>query len=225
MIFLKDIKRRIKHLFQNTNPVKAYNTFAPQYDLQKGNLLMEIDKLVFEEMLDEINIEEYKRVPIIINIEDNEYEIISKYIPEQIDDYIKLKINDSFLLKPSILLRAVSDLSTTADFLALFSYKNILENKLEFGEIDLQGLFFYLKTYEGEDNDNLSIFVEKFEDNDSTKTSSNPFLLTSTRLNLENANFYLFNKNNWIMNPILNIQSLITQKCYLFYYHLFLFQF
>ncbi|MDH5413145.1 MAG: hypothetical protein OEW87_03315, partial [Flavobacteriaceae bacterium] len=39
---------------------------------------------------------------------------------------------------------------------SLFSYKNILENKLEFGEIDLQGLYFYLTTYEGEDNDNLS---------------------------------------------------------------------
>ena len=78
---------------------------------------------------------------------------------------------------------------------SLFSYKNILENKLEFGEIDLQGLYFYLKTYEGEDNDNLSIFVEKFDDKDSTKTSATPFLLSSTRLNLENANFYLFNKN------------------------------
>ena len=43
--------------------------------------------------LDEINIEKYKRVPIIINIEDD-YEIISKYIPEQIEHYIKHKIND-----------------------------------------------------------------------------------------------------------------------------------
>ena len=75
------------------------------------------------------------------------------------------------------------------------SYKNILDNKLEFNEIDLEGVHLYLKTYKDERNDNLSIFVDKFEDRDTTKNNSPPFLLSSSQLHLNDANFYLYNLN------------------------------
>ena len=78
---------------------------------------------------------------------------------------------------------------------SIFSYKNILDNKLEFNGIDLEGVYFYLKTYKDEDNDNLSIFVEKLEGKDSIKSNSPPFLLTSSQLYLDNANFYLYDLN------------------------------
>ncbi|RPD99597.1 translocation/assembly module TamB [Aureibaculum marinum] len=77
---------------------------------------------------------------------------------------------------------------------SVFSYKNILDNRLEFGEIDVEGLKMYMKTYKDEVNDNLSVFVEKFDEEES-KPSSTPFLLTSSKLNLDNVNFYLFDEN------------------------------
>ena len=51
-----------------------------------------------------------------------------------------------------------------------------------------------MKTYKGEENDNLSIFIDKFDDGDDTP-SETPFLLTSSKLNIDNGNFYLFDKN------------------------------
>ena len=62
---------------------------------------------------------------------------------------VTLKINDSFLLKPSILLRTVSDLSTTADFLALFSYKNTFDVGASYRTNNSLGLisYFSLKSF------------------------------------------------------------------------------
>ena len=78
---------------------------------------------------------------------------------------------------------------------SLFSYRNIVDNKLEFDEIALEGVYFYLKTYKGETNDNLSIFVEKFDRKKPKKSNAPPFLLTATKVTLTNTNFYLYNKN------------------------------
>ncbi|QCX37867.1 translocation/assembly module TamB [Aureibaculum algae] len=83
----------------------------------------------------------------------------------------------------------VNEISTS-----VFSYKNILDNKLEFGEVDVSGLYMHMKTYNGEEQDNLSVFIDKFDSKDS-KPSTTPFLLTSSKLNIDNANFYLFDKN------------------------------
>ena len=83
----------------------------------------------------------------------------------------------------------VSQLTTS-----VFSYKDIIDSKLAFGEIDIEGLKMYMKRYKNEDDDNLSIFIEKFDSKDSTKTNP-PFLLTSSKINLDNGNFYLFDYN------------------------------
>ena len=77
---------------------------------------------------------------------------------------------------------------------SIFNYKNILDTRLEFDEIDLQDVYLYMKTYKDEKNDNLSIFVEKF-DKDSVKSNAPPFLLTSSKINLSNANFFLHDEN------------------------------
>ncbi|MCB0472709.1 MAG: translocation/assembly module TamB [Flavobacteriaceae bacterium] len=77
---------------------------------------------------------------------------------------------------------------------SILSYKNIRDNKFNFGTIDLEGLRFYLKTYKDETNDNLSIFVEKLEGKDTT-ASENPFLFTTDAIRLKDAWFYLFDQN------------------------------
>jgi hypothetical protein len=77
---------------------------------------------------------------------------------------------------------------------SILGYKNILENKLILGEVTIQGLILNMVTYKGEERDNLSIFIDKFDTKKETKAST-PFLLTSSQLNLSDANFILYDKN------------------------------
>lgn len=84
----------------------------------------------------------------------------------------------------------VQNLSTS-----IFSYRNILDNKLEFSDIELQGVYFVIKTYEGEENDSFSIFTDKFDDGNEDDNPSN-FLLTSTAIHLNNANIRIVDEND-----------------------------
>ena len=83
----------------------------------------------------------------------------------------------------------VNSLSTS-----IFNYKNILNNKLEFGELNLAGVNFIIRTYKGEDNDSFSIFTDKFEDEDEDDSPSN-FLLTSSNVFLSNGNIKIIDDN------------------------------
>ena len=78
---------------------------------------------------------------------------------------------------------------------SIFSYKNILDNKLELGTVDMDGLILNMVTYEGENNDNLSIFVEKFDSESESSSDTPPFLLLSSQINLSNGRFVLYDKN------------------------------
>lgn len=73
--------------------------------------------------------------------------------------------------------------------------KKIIDNELELGPITINGLKFNLKTYQGEKDDNISIFAKSFDEK-KTSTAKNPFLLTSSKIVLNNGNFYLFNENH-----------------------------
>ena len=48
---------------------------------------------------------------------------------------------------------------------SVFSYKNILDNRLELGEVDLEGVKLNMITHKGEKTDNLAIFAESFDKN------------------------------------------------------------
>lgn len=74
---------------------------------------------------------------------------------------------------------------------SVFSYRNILNNNLTLDDVKADGLYLIMKTYKGEENDNLSIFVDKFSTD--TARSENPFVLTATQLEIHNANYYLYN--------------------------------
>ena len=77
---------------------------------------------------------------------------------------------------------------------SIFGYKNILDNKLLLGEVDIEGLVLNMITYKGEEKDNLTIFIDKFDSKKESKGST-PFLLTSSQLNLSDVNFILYDKN------------------------------
>ena len=78
---------------------------------------------------------------------------------------------------------------------SLLNAKNILDNKLEFGDIALDGVNFIMKTYKGEEDDSFSIFTAKFDDEDQDNSPSD-FLLTSTRVHLSDANFKIYDEND-----------------------------
>jgi hypothetical protein len=86
-------------------------------------------------------------------------------------------------------LISIAELNTS-----VLSFAKIANNTLEFGDIDLYSLFFHIKTYKGETDTNLDIFVDKF-DSQNQSTNTNTFLLSSTNLKIINSQFFLTNQN------------------------------
>jgi len=75
----------------------------------------------------------------------------------------------------------VDNLSTS-----IFSYRKIINNKMDFGEIELENFILNINTYEGEVDDALSVFVDKLDSGEPTDEPSG-FLLTSTNMKLTNG--------------------------------------
>ncbi len=78
---------------------------------------------------------------------------------------------------------------------SLLNFKNILDNKLEFGDIALKGVNFIMKTYKDEKYDSFSIFTAKFDGENQDDSPSN-FLMTSTSVHLSGADFKIYDEND-----------------------------
>ena len=81
---------------------------------------------------------------------------------------------------------------------SLLSFRNVksmIDGKLNFGDIDMKGVLFHLHTYKDEDYTNLDLFVEQLEGEDTTSTATEPFLLKTSLVHLENARFQLTDEN------------------------------
>ena len=74
----------------------------------------------------------------------------------------------------------VQNLSTS-----LLNAKRVLDNNVNLGEASLAGTYFNMKTYKGEKNDNMSIFIESFEADKPKDSLSSPFLLNSDKITLD----------------------------------------
>ncbi len=77
---------------------------------------------------------------------------------------------------------------------SIISFKNLYENKFAFGDIDLEGLTFNLKTYKGQKDTNLDVFVARFDEENPRKEKSN-FLLSSSDVSITNSTFKLSDEN------------------------------
>ncbi len=77
---------------------------------------------------------------------------------------------------------------------SIISFRNLYNSKLNFGDIDLQNLVFNLKTYKGESDTNLDIFVAKF-DSDNPRVGPSEFLFSSSDISIENGVFRLIDEN------------------------------
>ncbi|WP_299366993.1 translocation/assembly module TamB domain-containing protein [Winogradskyella sp.] len=65
---------------------------------------------------------------------------------------------------------------------------------MNFGDIDIQGLVFNLKTYKGDEDTNLDVFVDKFED-DNPREGPSEFLFSSSDVSIEDGTFRLVDEN------------------------------
>lgn len=77
--------------------------------------------------------------------------------------------------------------------------KKILDGDLIFGDIDLDGLLFNLKTYKNENKSNLDKFIAAFE---TGKPSKKHFLMTAQKAVITNGNFILTDENRVIPKDV-----------------------
>ncbi|MBN4084904.1 translocation/assembly module TamB domain-containing protein [Flavobacteriaceae bacterium AH-315-B10] len=80
---------------------------------------------------------------------------------------------------------------------SILSFKKLYDNKLTFGDIDIIGLTFNLKTYKNETDTNLDIFVAKFDAKKAEKADKkvSPLLLSSSDLSIYDSEFRLTDEN------------------------------
>ena len=83
---------------------------------------------------------------------------------------------------------------------SLLNAKRILDNNVQLKSTSFNGVHFYIKNYKDEKTDNLSIFIEKFEDDNPRDSTSNPFELRSSNIYLEDLNYKQINENS--TNPL-----------------------
>lgn len=77
---------------------------------------------------------------------------------------------------------------------SIISFKKLYNSKLNFGDIDIQDLVFNLKTYKGETDTNLDVFVDKLDD-DNPREGPSEFLLSSSDVSIDNGIFRLIDEN------------------------------
>ncbi len=90
---------------------------------------------------------------------------------------------------------------------SILSIGNLAKGNMEFGDIAVDGLNFKLKTYFGEPNTNLEVFIDKLDDGNPRPPGAPPFVLSSSYLDIKKSKFQYLDDN--LEKPtILNFDSL-----------------
>ena len=71
-----------------------------------------------------------------------------------------------------------------------------MDNEVDLGSVTMKGINFHLKTYKGDKDDNLTIFTDKFEDDNPRDSTTNQFLLRTSNIYLEDITFRQENEND-----------------------------
>jgi len=98
-------------------------------------------------------------------------------------------------------LISVKELNTS-----ILNFKNIIKGNLVFGDIDIENLLFHIKTYKGENQTNLDVFVDRFE-NDNPKIKKSNFLLSSSDVSIYKSTF-IFSDENKETPKVLHFKNL-----------------
>ncbi|MEM9075483.1 MAG: translocation/assembly module TamB domain-containing protein [Bacteroidota bacterium] len=78
---------------------------------------------------------------------------------------------------------------------SILNLRNMVNGTMEFGDIELDGLVFNLKTYEGEENTNLDVFVDKLDDGKPRAPGTPPFFMSSEEIQISDGKFRLIDEN------------------------------
>lgn len=81
---------------------------------------------------------------------------------------------------------------------SIVNIRKLVSGDLEFGPIEADRLLFNMKTYKGEADTNLNVFVEKLDEGEGDP--ENPFLMTSTHISVSNSEYRLIDQNK--ENPV-----------------------
>ena len=99
-------------------------------------------------------------------------------------------------------LIAIHKLSTS-----ILSVQNMINGSLEFGDIEVDRLYFNMKTYKGETGTNLDVFVDKLDDGKPKTPGSQPFFMSSSEITMSESRFKLSDEN--LESPtVLNLNEL-----------------
>lgn len=130
---------------------------------------------------------------------------LGKYVTDRLNDDFKtdinvgrvgLQINGDIELKEILIRDYKKDTLISAGEInsSIISFKNLVDGKLNFGDIDIQNLVFNLRIYKGEEDTNLDIFVAKF-DSDNPREGPSEFLFSSSDVSIENGVFRFVDQN------------------------------
>lgn len=78
---------------------------------------------------------------------------------------------------------------------SLINAKRILDSEVNLNSISLEDAVFYMKTYKGEKDDNLTVFIDAFDSGKPRDSLSNPFILKSTNVYVDNLNYKIIDTN------------------------------
>lgn len=78
---------------------------------------------------------------------------------------------------------------------SVLSIRNMVNGRLEFGDIDADGILFKLRTYEGEKDTNLDVFVAKLVNGKPKDPDKPSFFMSSSEVNISGSQFLLINEN------------------------------
>ena len=71
----------------------------------------------------------------------------------------------------------------------------VLDNEVDLNSISLEGVDFYMKTYKGEKDDNLAIFIDSFDDGKPRDSLTNPFILQTKNVYINDLHFRIIDAN------------------------------
>ncbi|WP_235835877.1 translocation/assembly module TamB domain-containing protein [Cognatitamlana onchidii] len=111
-------------------------------------------------------------------------------------DRISMQFNGDIELKDILVRDYKNDtlIDITELNTSILSFKNLSKGDLVFGDIDIEGLIFNIKTYRGERDTNLDFFVNKFESDNPSKEKST-FLLSSSDVSIYGGTFTMADQN------------------------------
>ena len=97
---------------------------------------------------------------------------------------------------------------------SILNLRKMIDGDLEFGEIDVDGLFLNMKTYAGETDTNLDVFVDKLDDGKPREPGTPPFFMSASEINVENSRYMLSDENLKIRKSLISVIWRYNQKIF-----------